>query len=224
MIDYVELVLFGVIAALSPIAFAATLAVIRAGRLRALAFASGFVTAQFVTCMALVRLGDWSLPSHDRAHSTLRAVLTIGFGLWVLSLAPKLRSTSADPPGVAAEGRSQGVLERLGRLHSLTTLLVGIVLGVGVPRRFVITALAAASIAASAPDYATKVALGALYSIVASVIVWLPVIAFMLVGERAIATIDSTARWIMRRQRTAMFYALILVGAGSVAIGVARVK
>jgi hypothetical protein len=217
-----DLVLFGLVAALSPVAFAATLVVVRAGRLRAIAFAIGFVIAQFVTCAVLVLLGGWSLPHQDRAHPTVRALLAIGFGLWVLSLARRCRR--APDSGVESPGRGQALLGRLGRLRSPTTFLAGVVLGVGVPRRLVITALAAASIASSGTGEATAFALGALYTILATVIVWLPVLVFILVGDGAIGAIDDTGRWIARRRRTAMFYALLLLGTGSVAVGLARMR
>jgi hypothetical protein len=221
VIDNVDLVLFGLIATLSPMAFAATLVVIRAGRLRAIAFAIGFLGAQIVTCTTLVLLGGWSLPHHDRAHPTLRALLAIGFGLWVLSLARRFRRSSEIPEAVTPKAGTPAVLERVGRLRSATTLLAGIVLGVGGPKRLVVTALAAAAIASSGSGDTTNAALVALYSIVATLVVWLPVLAFMLVGERAIATIDDTVRWIAQRRRIAMFYALVALGAGAIASGLA---
>jgi hypothetical protein len=69
------LVPFALIAALSPVAFAAALAVIHAGRIQALFFGTAFVVTQFVVCAVLVLLGGWSLPNRGQEHSTFRAVL-----------------------------------------------------------------------------------------------------------------------------------------------------
>src|SRR5579871_824251 len=182
MIEVVNLVLYGLIGALSAMAFAATLAVIRAGRLKAIAFAVGFVAAQIATCAILVRLGGWSLPGHHHAYATLRAILAIGFGVWVLTIAWGRRRAPATPPVSRADERSQAMLQRLGRLHSATTFLAGVLLGVGGPKRLLITALAAASIAGANVAAGRDVALTVLYAAIATLIVWLPVLAFLLVG------------------------------------------
>ena len=53
----IQVVLYGLLAGLSPLAFAATLAVMPSGRLKAFGFGAGFVGAQLLTCSVLVIFG-----------------------------------------------------------------------------------------------------------------------------------------------------------------------
>jgi len=216
---YLQLIPYALVATLSPLGFAATLAVIRSGRLKALGFGFGFVSGQLLACAILVVLGAAWVPDREVGHPTLRGVLALIFGLVVLWLAVMLRrrpQTTAPRPN----GRSQQVLDRLGRLRVGTALAAGLLLGVGGPKRLVLTTLAAATIATSTVAGSMTAALAVSYTTIATLLAWAPIVAFEFVGDRAVAGLDKTQHWLARHQRSAVFSSLLAVGLLALAEGI----
>jgi hypothetical protein len=215
-----QLILYGLLAMLSPLGFAATLAVIQSGRFKALGFGIGFVAGQLLACAILVAAGAAVIPGRESGHQTFRSVLAIGLGVAVLWLAVMIRRRpeSATP---RSNGRSQEVLERLGRLRVGTALVAGLVLGIGGPKRLVLTALAAASISASTADGSKAAVSVILYTLIATLLAWAPIVGFQVFGDRAVASLDASQRWLSRHQRPATYYSLLLVGILAIAEGVA---
>jgi cytochrome c biogenesis protein CcdA len=215
-----QLIPYGLIATLSPLGFAATLAVIRSGRFKALGFGVGFVSGQLLACGILVTAGAAAVPDREAGHPTFRGVLAIGFGLAVLWLAlmVRRRPQAATP---SSNGRSQAVLDRLGRLRVGTALVAGLALGIGGPKRLVLTALAAATIATSTADGSKTAVLVVWYTVIATLLAWGPILAFEVFGDRAVTSLDETQRWLSRRQRSATCYSLLVVGSLALADGVA---
>jgi hypothetical protein len=215
-----QLVLYGLLAMLSPLGFAATLAVIQSGRFKALGFGIGFVAGQLLACGLLVTAGTAVIPDRETGHDTLRGLLAIGFGVAVLSLAVNLRRRPQSTTPRSSE-RSQAVLERLGRLRVGTALVAGVLLGIGGPKRLVLTALAAASISASAADASRATISVVVYTAIATLLAWAPILAFQVVGDRAVARLAAAQAWLARHQRPATYYSLLLIGLLAVAEGVA---
>lgn len=73
----IQVVLYGLLAGLTAVGFAATLAVMPSGRLKALGFGAGFVVAQLLTCSALVIFGIAATGLSRENHPGLRAALEI---------------------------------------------------------------------------------------------------------------------------------------------------
>lgn len=205
-----QLVPYALVAAMSPLGFAATLAVMGSGRLKALVFGCAFIVGQLMACGFLIVIGAATIPDHGSRHPTLQAALEIAFGVALLGLAVGLRRHRQ--PVDRPSGRSQAALERLGRLQLKTALAAGVLLGVGGPKRLVLSALAATSIAASGVNDAQEVALVVWYTALATALVWAPIIGFELFGERAVATLDAGQRWMSEHQRQVVFYPLVLLG------------
>jgi hypothetical protein len=214
-----QLILYALLAMLSPLGFAATLAVIQSGRVKALGFGIGFVAGQLLACALLVVAGAAVIPDREPGHATFRSLLMIGFGIAALSLAVMVRSRpeSATP---RSSGRSQEVLERLGRLRVGTALVAGLLLGIGGPKRLVLAALAAASISAATTDGSEATVSVVLYTTIATLLAWAPILAFEVVGDRALTSLGEAQKWLSRHQRRATFYALLLVGLLAIAQGV----
>ncbi len=210
------LALYALVAALSPMAFAVTLAVIKAGRLQALAFTAAMIASQFLVGALLVSIGGWMVPQRTHGHATARALLDLAFAAWMLTLAARVRRRRPDPKPRSSP-RTTAVLDRLERVHLGTALAAGLLLGVGGPKRLVLTALAAATIAATPTDGHSEAVQLAAYTIVATVLVWAPVLAFELFGSRAMQTIDAAGLWLARRQRTALVIALLAIALLAVA-------
>jgi threonine/homoserine/homoserine lactone efflux protein len=141
----IQLLLYALLAGLSPVAFAATIAVMPAGRLKVLGFGTAFVLAQSLTCSLFVIIGVVATGSSRTSHPGVHASLEIALAAVLVWLASRLRRR----PPAAREGaspRTQVMIERLGRLRFLTTLLAGLLLGIGGPKRLVLRALAATTI------------------------------------------------------------------------------
>ena len=217
-----QLVPYALVAAMSPLGFAATLAVMGSGRLKALVFGCAFIAGQLVACSILILIGAATMPDHGSRHPTLQAALEIAFGLALLGLAVGVRRHRQ--PVDRSNGRSKAALERLGKLQLKTALVAGALLGIGGPKRLVLSALAATSIAASGVSDAQEAALVVWYTALATVLVWAPIIGFEIFGTRAVSTLDAGQRWMSEHQRQIVFYplvilGLILVGDGLVSLG-----
>ena len=205
-----HLVPYALVAALSPLGFAATLAVMGSGRLKALAFGCTFVAGQLIACAVLVAIGAAAVPDRDNRHSTFQAVLDLGLSLALFSLAVAVRRR---PPAASrSNGRSQAALERLGRLHVLTALAAGALLGIGGPKRLVLSALAAASITASGVGDGQEAMLVVWYTGLATFLVWAPIIGFEIFGQRAVASLSGAQRWMVEHQPQVVFYPLVFLG------------
>lgn len=214
-----HLVPYALVAAASPLGLAAAVAVMRSGRVKAVAFAAGVVAGQLAACGLLVLIGEVAIPSPG-SHSTLAALLEIVLGLGLLVLAVVLRSRP-ERADRASPQRSQALLERLEQVHALTALAVGALLGVGGPKRLVLTAFAAATIAASGDRGSNTVGLVLWYGLLATVVVWVPVLGYLLLGERAAARLDAGFAWVAARRRTLSFWTLVLIGFVLVGDGIA---
>ena len=214
-----QLVPYALIATLSPLGVAATLTVMRTGRLQALGFGLGVVAGQLLACATLVFLGSVTIPDRAKAHPTFQGVLALGLGLALLVLAfvVRRRPESVRP---TSTGRSKAALERLEHVHVLTASGLGLLLGIGGPKRLVLTALASASIAASGSTGSNEAALVVWYGLLATVLVWLPVVAYLLLGDPVIARLDTALAWLARQRRPVTVYALVLIGTALLLNGV----
>jgi hypothetical protein len=50
------------------------------------------------------------------------------------------------------------------------------------------------------------------YGLLATVLVWLPVLAYLLFGNWAVAKLDTALKWLNRHRRPATVYTLVIVG------------
>jgi len=215
----VHLIPYAVLATLSPLGFTATITVMRTGRLNAIGFALGVVLGQLLACAALVAVGAIATPDRSQSHPTVEGLLEIGLAIVLLSYASvvhRRRETARRPPN----GRSKAALERLHRVHVVTASVVGLLFGIGGPKRLVLTALASTSIAASGITGSNEAALIVWYGLLATVLVWLPVLGFLLLGDRAVATLDAAVEWLARHRRPATVYVLAVVGVALLVNGV----
>jgi Sap, sulfolipid-1-addressing protein len=207
-----HLIPYALIAALSPLGFAATLAVMRTGRVRAFGFGVGVVLGQLFACSVLVVVGGASIPSRETAHPTFEGALELALGITLLCLAVATYfRPSSSRPSAGPGGRANELLERLGHVRALTVLFAGVLLGIGGPKRLVLTALASASISASGVTGSNEAALVVWYSALATVLVWLPVLGYLLLGTRAVTRLDRALEWLTRHRRPMTVGALLVI-------------
>ncbi len=208
VVEAIRLIPYALVAALSPTAFAATMAVIASGRLKALGFAIGFVFGQVLALAVLLRLGSAAVPHHDTDHPTLQAALEFALAVVLLWLAARVRRGR---PIVEVKGQSERtkkVLDRLDRMHVGTAVAAGVLLGIG-GKRLVLSALAAGSIAASGVGTGAGDSLVGWYSLLATSVVWVPVLVFVFFGQRAAAWLANVQARLVKHQREALFYVLV---------------
>lgn len=208
----VQTLLYALLAGLSPVAFAATIAVMPAGRLKVLGFGTAFVLAQLLTCSVLVVIGVAATGSSRKSHPGLQAALELVLAAVLVRLAIHIRRR----PAIArapSNPRAQAMIERLGRLRFLTTLLAGLLLGIGGPKRLVVTALAATTITTAGLSDSGEAALVVFYGAIATIFVWVPVIVFLLFGDQAVGRLKSAQENAARRQPHVAVYALLVLAA-----------
>jgi hypothetical protein len=207
----IDLLVYALAATATPLGLAATIVVISSGRSISLVFALAFVAAQTLTCSFVVALGVSVRTMPVRDHPTLRSWLELGFGAVLIAAALLVRRREAKPAP-----DSTTLLERLRRLRPGTALAAGLALGVGGPKRLVLTILAGSSIAASAAEGSRLGVSVLLYSLVATLLVWLPVLAFAFAGDRVLGLLRATELRLAEQQRQIAFWSLLVVGAFAV--------
>jgi cytochrome c biogenesis protein CcdA len=207
--------LYGLVAALSPLAFASTLAVLRSerGRVNGFVFAVGFVVAQALTCLLAISIGSIATPEHE-GHDTISSALALFLGILLLGAAwhwrtPKQAETH---PRAGTSPRTKAFLDRLARLHPGTALSVGFLLGIGGPKRLTVTLLFAATVVVSGRDTAEKVTEGLIYVVIASALVWLPVGLYLVAGERANRWMAAAQDWLIANRQQIGFGATLVLG------------
>ena len=206
----IQLLLYALLAGFSALAFAATIAVMQAGRLKTLGFGTGFVVGQLFICSLFVIVGVVVTGASKRTHAALLATLELLLALLLIAVALRLRRA----PPVATEGsseRTQAVLERLSRMRFLTTSIAGFLLGIGGPKRLLLTALAATAITTAGVRDAGEAALVVWYCALATVLVWVPVIVYVLLGERAVGVMRRAQQRLAQRQPGVKVYAVLVV-------------
>ena len=201
----VDLAVYAIVATLSPLGFAATLAVLASGRLRALLFAAAFVVAQFaaVALLTIVDVALWP-GAGESSHVRELVELAIGVLLVAAGLIVWLRG------GPAQGDDTHSALDRLRGLGPSAALAGGALLGVGGPKRLVLSAVAATAIGESGGN---ELGLAVVYTAIATLLVWAPVVLFVALGERALGWLQSGQAWLGGRRRVLATASLVVVGA-----------
>ena len=212
----IQVVLYGLLAGFTALGFAATLAVMPSGRLKALGFGTGFVGAQILTCSLLVIFGVAVTEGSEKTHPEVRAALEIALALvlFVLALAAHRRppDTNDGPtPHERSKERTKALLERLRRFRLLTTVVAGFLLGIGGPKRLVLTCLAATTIVTAGLGDVNQGTLVVVYVTLATALVWGPLILFLFLGNRVVALMEDAEREVARRQPQVTVYALLIL-------------
>ena len=216
-----NILLFALVSASSPLALGAALVVLTHGRARVngVAFAIGFITGQVACFLVAFSLGAFSVPGGN--HPALIAGFMIVFGAALLVMAVHVRRHRNEPVRVRDPSpRMDALRARLGRLGPLSALGVGTALGIGGPKRITITIVASATIASAGLSHASAGGLAILYVAVATSLVWVPVLLYVMWGPRAADWLLSAERWIGMHRTPLTFYPSAVLGLGLVVDGV----
>ena len=215
----VHTLLYAVIAAASPLVLTATFVVIRSERPRTngIAFLAGFAIGTAIACILGLLLGQAAVARLD-AHETVEDVITLGFGVLLVAIGLNARGRLGEP-AVEHSSRGTAVMEGLRHVGPAATFSMAGLLGFGGPKRLVLTFLAMASISSADLGRFEDLSLAALYLVVATVLVWVPVGIVLVAGERAAIILAEGESWLTAhaaelRVWLSLGFGLALVGDG----------
>ena len=207
-----QVLLYAFVAGASPVALGATLVVLgsHGGRWKALAFAAGVVIGQAVLCALAYALGTAALPVGHHAHETARAVLELVFGIALVVLGGLMWARPPDAPA-KPDSRTKTVLARLEHLNLPAVFGAGVVLALG-PKRLGLTVLVTATIAGGDLSTFAATTLTAVYIVVATVLVTVPVVLAIVFGDRGEAWMLEVEHWLSAHKRPLTFYPVTILG------------
>lgn len=206
--------------AISPIPIVAQILVLftDAPKLNAAAYLVGFVAgvgAAFALLLGVAQVLDAATAGTDR--SALRSWVLIGFG--VLLLAAAVRRFARRP----REGEEPRMPDWMSRIASLTPSR-SVVLGAGVgllnPKNLLAVVPAAAAVGSSSLGTAESVAAAAVFVVVAAVGVSVPLVAAVVMGERADPVLRGWKEWLTRNNALVMAGLFLVLGIWLVVDGI----
>jgi Sap-like sulfolipid-1-addressing protein len=206
-----RVLLFALIAGMSPIAIVSTLAVLtsRRGRTNGLAFVTGFMLSQSAIFLAAFFVGSAATTDRE-GNEHLAAALELAFGVALLALAwPQRKDRKIGGGGGGT--RTKALLERLRGLRPVTAFSFGALLGVGV-KRLSITILAGGTVGVASLLLVEELALGFLYLLVACLLVWVPVGVYVVAGARADDWMAAAEDWLLANERRLGFFSSVVFG------------
>ena len=214
--------LYGFIAAASPLALVATVVVLRShrARLNGVIFAAAFLLAGLGVVLAVVAIGSATAPGPG-GSSTAAAVLALALGVLLLGAGLRIRRGSA-PANADGAGRTRALLDRLALITPKTAFPAGALLGIGGPKRLTIGIVTATTISGADLSRSESVVAAVLYVVVASVLVWAPVAFYVVAGPRTRVWLTKAEVWLFRNQRQFAAVSLFVFGTLLAADGVAR--
>jgi threonine/homoserine/homoserine lactone efflux protein len=207
-----QVLLYAFVAGASPVALGATLVVLgsRGGRWHALAFAIGVVLGQAVVCGVAFLLGTATMPIGHHAHETARALLELVFGVALLVVGGIVWTRPPDAP-TKPDSRTRAVLTRLEHLNLVEVFGAGAVLTLG-PKRLGLTLLVTATIAGGDLGAIAGVTLVAVYVVIATALVTVPVVLAVIFGSRAEQWMLSVEHWLSAHKRPLTVAPLVVLG------------
>jgi Sap, sulfolipid-1-addressing protein len=217
-----HVLLYAVAAAASPLVLAATFVVLRSKRPRAngIAFLSGLLLGTCIACGLGLLLGNAVVERFD-THGTIQEVLTLLLGLVLLLIGLRARHYSPRPD---AEGssRASAILAGLGNVRPAAAFSIAVLLGVGGPKRLVLTFLAMASISKAGIGGAGDSTLLVTYIVIATALVWVPVGIVVVAGERAAAILEHGQSWLTSHAAALRVWLSLGIGAALVVDALVR--
>jgi len=224
-----QVLVYAVAAALSPVVLAVTLTVLASGRGRrnGIAYALGFLAGQALVCTVALLAGSSSSTLESRGNEPILGGLEATLGLLLIAAAWRKRPwlpaqpRTVSPRLVALHDRLE-LGSKLANLSPRLAFTGGAALGVGA-KRLVITLLAMAEINVARLLPSEQIGLALLYVAVAGILVWIPVGLYLLSGRRADLLVAEMRAWLTAHERTVNFYVSLLTGVLLVGVGLERI-
>jgi hypothetical protein len=208
--EALELIGYALFAAASPVVLLATLAVLgtKHARVNGMVFSAAFILGQ-AAGLGIPLLVGVIVVSDSGDNGDASTWLELAFGLLMLLAAARINRKRSEP--IPAESRSARLLVMLERVTPKTAFSIGVALGVGA-KRLLIAILAASVIALDATSRGQEFQQAAYYVVFASVLAWLPVTIYFVVGQSADAWVTDAKRWLLENQREVSMYIALIFG------------
>src|SRR5262245_23458962 len=205
--------LYGLVAATSPLALTSTLFVLRSGRPRinGILYAGAFLLTQTLVLLIALAVGVASV-THGDHHADLEAAIGLVLGGLLVFAAFYLRAHPRAHVTKSGPNKATAVLGRIKHLSPGQALGVGAALGIGGPKRITVTLLVAGAIAASGLPFVRSATIAIEYVVIGTVLVWLPVVLYVIAGKRAEDWIAAAQAWASEHEQTLTFYPALIVG------------
>jgi len=215
--------LYSLVAATSPLALTSTLFVLRSGRPRinGLLYGGAFLLTQTLVLLIALAVGVASATHGDR-HPGLEYGITLFFGALLVVAAFYLRAHPRAHSTKTGPNKATAVLGRIKHLSPGQAIGVGAALGIGGPKRITVTLLVAGAIAASGLPFGRSATIAIEYVVIGTVLVWLPVVLYVIAGKRAEDWIAAAQGWASAHEQTLTFYPALIVGLILVVDGLAQ--
>jgi hypothetical protein len=207
--DTARILLYGLIAAVSPITLLAVLVVLlsKRGRENGAVFAAGFLFGCVAAFLTAFFVGSTISEQH---HGSVRSYA--GLVLGVVLIAVGWRGRRSPEPMEAGRGSGmEALFARLEHVRPSVSFSLGVALGVGT-KRLVITAVAATTVAFAGLSPAEETGLGTLYIVVGGLTGWVPVAIYLIAGKRADDWIASAKAWLTTNAQKVVFYSSTAFG------------
>ena len=207
-----RILLFALVAGVSPIAIVSTLAVLtsRRGRTNGIVLVAGFMLGQTAAFLAAYFVGSAATTDREE-NEQLAAALELAFGAALLAIAwPQRRYGRTEV--ASAPSRTKALLARLRGLRPSTSFAFGALLGVGGVKRLTITIVAGATVGIASLLPTEEVALALLYLLVAGALVWVPVGVYVVAGARADEWVTAAEEWLTTNERRLGFFSTLVFG------------
>jgi hypothetical protein len=205
--------LYALVAATSPLALTSTLFVLRSGRPRinGVLYAGAFIVTQSFVLLLALAFGVASV-THGDEHEGFEAGFTLVLGGLLVVAAFYLRAHPHAHAMKSGPNRATSVLGRIKHLTPAQALGVGAALGIGGPKRITVTLLVAGAIAASGLPFGRSATIAVEYIVIGTLLVWLPVVLYVIAGKRAEDWIATAQAWASDHEQTLTFYPALVVG------------
>lgn len=216
-----QVLLYGLAAAISPLALTATLAALRSERPRTngIAFLAGFLFGTVVACVLGLILGQAAVDRLESAD-TIKALFALLLG--VALLVAGLRGRRLPPGSPAQTSRGGAALAQLHHVGPRATLSMAGLLGFGGPKRLILTLLAMSSVSGVDLGAIENLTLIALYVAIATLLVSVPVCTVVIAGNRAASIIDRGESWVLKYGVAMRFWIATVLGTALVIDGLLR--
>ena len=213
MHDLLRTVLYALFAAASPLALTVTIVVLqsRRARLNGVIYASAFLASVSLLVLLVLVAGSFTVP--EAGSGTAATLVELALGLLLLASAERMRRGAATAASSENDVRHHPMADRLSRLTPMTALTAGAMLGVGGPKRLTLTVIAAGSISAADLGYVEKASLAAIYVVLGAVLVWAPVVVYVVAGPRAQDWLERLQTWLTAHQHQLTMWSLAAFGA-----------
>ncbi|HEV8451092.1 MAG TPA: GAP family protein [Gaiellales bacterium] len=212
---------FALAAAASPLTLTATLVVLRSRRPRTngIAFLGGFLVGTTIACGLGLAIGQAAV---DRlaSHQTFEEVLTLLLGAVLLVAGLRARHASPRPPSQSS--RASAILTGLANVRPAAAFSMAGLLGVGGPKRLVLTFLAMASVSDATLGDVAVLTLVVVYIAVATLIVSVPVGIVIVAGDRAAGLLARGHAWLTGHEAWLRVWLSTGIGAALLVDGLVR--